>query len=162
MHSGSILFLQSSNQRNQTNQINQTDHMNQTNEKGQNTILVAVTDIFFYTKVRDALLSKGYQLEKVRAQQDFAEKASSMNPIAVILNMNDQTLDAFQVLETLKADARLKAIPVLAFANHEEVDTWNRAKALGVSKIVSRNEFSARTKDLVEEVISGERQGARG
>ena len=139
--------------------MNQT---NQINESNQNTILVAVTDIFFYTKVRDALLSKGYRLEKIRAQQDLAEKASSMNPIAVILNMNDQTLDAFQALETLKTDARLKAIPVLAFANHEEVDTWNRAKALGVSKIVSRNEFSARTKDLVEEVVNGAGQGARG
>ena len=138
------------------------NQINRTNESNQNTILVAVTDIFFYTKVRDALLSKGYRLEKVRAQQDLAEKASSMNPIAVILNMNDQTLDAFQALETLKTDARLKAIPVLAFANHEEVDTWNRAKALGVSKIVSRNEFSARTKDLVEEVVNGAGQGARG
>jgi len=138
------------------------NQINQTNESSQNTILVAVTDIFFYTKVRDALLSKGYRLEKIRAQQDLAEKASSMNPIAVILNMNDQTLDAFQALETLKTDARLKAIPVLAFANHEEVDTWNRAKALGVSKIVSRNEFSARTKDLVEEVVNGAGQGARG
>jgi len=42
----------------------------------------------------------------------------------------------------------------LAFANHEEVDTWNRAKVLGVTKIVSRNEFSARMKDLVEEIIN--------
>ena len=139
--------------------MNQT---NQINESNQNTILVAVTDIFFYTKVRDALLSKGYRLEKVRAQQDLAEKASSMNPDAVILNMNDETLDAFQALETLKVDVRLRAIPVLAFANHEEVETWNRAKALGVSKIVSRNEFSARTKDLVEEVVNGAGQGARG
>jgi len=139
--------------------MNQT---NQINERNQKTILVAVTDIFFYTKVRDALLPRGYRLEKVRAQQDLAEKASSMNPDAVILNMNDEPLDAFQALETLKADVRLRAIPVLAFANHEEVETWNRAKALGVSKIVSRNEFSARTKDLVEEVVNGAGQGARG
>jgi len=139
--------------------MNQT---NQINESNQNTILVAVTDIFFYTKVRDALLSKGYRLEKVRAQQDLAEKASSMNPDAVILNMNDEPLDAFQALETLKVDVRLRAIPVLAFANHEEVETWNRAKALGVNKIVSRNEFSSRTRDLVEEVVNGARQGARG
>ena len=139
--------------------MNQT---NQINERNQKTILVAVTDIFFYTKVRDALLPRGYRLEKVRAQQDLAEKASSMNPDAVILNMNDETLDAFQALETLKADVRLRAIPVLAFANHEEVETWNRAKALGVSKIVSRNEFSSRTRDLVEEVVNGARQGARG
>ena len=70
--------------------------------------------------------------------------------------MNDERLDAFQALETLKDDASMKTIPILAFANHEEVDTFNRAKALGVTKIVSRNEFSSRLKELVEEMISGQ------
>jgi DNA-binding NarL/FixJ family response regulator len=70
--------------------------------------------------------------------------------------MNDETLNAFQALETLTTSAQLKTIPILAFANHEEVDTFNRAKALGVRKIVSRNEFSTRLKDLVEEMISGQ------
>jgi PleD family two-component response regulator len=124
--------------------------MNQINQK---TVLVGVTDIFFYTKVRDALMSKGYRIERARIQQDIAEKASATIPSAFILNMNDETLNAFQALETLTADARLKTIPILAFANHEEVDTFNRAKALGVTKIVSRNEFSTRLKDLVEEVM---------
>ena len=123
--------------------------MSQTDQK---TILVAVTDIFFYTKVRDALMAKGYRIERARTQQDIAKKASTI-PSAFILNMNDETLNAFQALETLTADARLKTIPILAFANHEEVETFNRAKALGVTKIVSRNEFSARLKDLVEEVM---------
>jgi len=122
----------------------------------EKTILVAVTDIFFYTKVRDALMSKGYRIERARTQQDIAEKASATTPSAFILDMNDERLDAFQALETLTADARLKTIPTLAFANHEEVNTFNRAKSLGVTKIVSRNEFSARLKDLVEEVISGQ------
>ncbi|MBU6481863.1 MAG: histidine kinase [Nitrospirae bacterium] len=126
--------------------------MNQTNATNQKTVLVGVTDIFFYTKVRDALMSKGYRIERARTQQDIAEKASATIPSAIILNMNDETLNAFQALETLKADPRVKTIPILAFANHEEVDTFNRAKALGVTKIVSRNEFSARLKDLVGEV----------
>lgn len=119
------------------------------------TILVAITDLFFYTKVKDALRQTNFQIEKVRAQQDIVDKAASASPSLVILNMNDLSLDAFHALEQLKGDARLKAIPTLAFANHEEVDTWNRAKALGVSKIVSRNEFSARTKALVEELVTG-------
>jgi PleD family two-component response regulator len=140
------------NQTNQSNKRNQTNHMNQTNQTDQKTILVGVTDIFFYTKVRDALMSKGYKIERARTQQDIAEKASATTPSAFILNMNDETLNAFQALETLTSDARLKTIPILAFANHEEVDTFNRAKALGVTKIVSRNEFSSRLKDLVEEV----------
>jgi PleD family two-component response regulator len=125
--------------------------MNQTNQK---TILVAINDIFFYTKVRDALLPDGYRLEKARAQQDILEKAASGNPALVLLDMNDRTVDAFQALETLKADPRLNSIPVLAYANHEEVDTWNRARALGVTKIVSRNEMSARVRELVEEVLN--------
>ena len=115
-------------------------------------MLVGVTDIFFYTKVRDALMSKGYRIERARTQQDIADKVSAAIPCAIILNMNDETLNAFQALETLAADTRLKTIPILAFANHEEVDTFHRARALGVTKIVSRNEFSARLKDLVEEV----------
>jgi PleD family two-component response regulator len=119
------------------------------------TILVAITDLFFYTKVRDALRRTNCQLEKTRTQQDIADKALSANPSVIIFDMNDLTLNAFQALEKLKADPLLKGIPTLAFANHEEVDTWNRARALGVTKIVSRNEFSARTRALVEELMAG-------
>jgi len=142
-----------------TTNSHQTDKTDQTDQK---TILVAVTDIFFYTKVRDALRTGGYRIEKARTQQDIAEKTAATSPAAVILDMNDLTIDAFQAIETLKADSRSKSIPILAYANHEEVDTWNKAKALGVTKIVSRNEFSARTKYLVEEILDGAGQGARG
>lgn len=120
-----------------------------------NTILVAITDLFFYTKVRDALRQPEYQLEKARTQQDIVDKAVSASPAVIIFNMNDLTLDAFQALEKLNTDPRVKSIPTLAFANHEEVATWNRAKVLGVTKIVSRNEFSARTRELVEEMTTG-------
>ncbi len=124
-----------------------------------NAILVAVSDVFFYTKIRDALLPRGYRLERTRAQQEVMEKATALRPAAIILNMNDETLDAFRALEQIKGDDRLRDIPVLAFANHEEVETWKRAKALGITKIVSRNEFSSRTRDLVEEILAS---GVRG
>lgn len=116
------------------------------------TILVAVSDVFFYTKVRDAL-KQGYQLEKARTEHDIVEKAGALQPAAVILNINDETLDAFKVLEALKGDERSKVIPILAFANHEEVDNWKRAQQLGVTKIVSRNEFSSKTLALIQEVV---------
>lgn len=118
------------------------------------TVLVAITDLFFYTKVRDALRQPEYQLEKARTQQDIVDKALSADPRVILFDMNDLNLDAFQALEKLKADPRVKDIPTLAFANHEAVDTWNRAKALGVTKVVSRNEFSACTRELVEELFT--------
>jgi PleD family two-component response regulator len=118
------------------------------------TILVAVNDIFFYTKLRDALIPLAYRIERARTQKEVAQKAAALSPSAMVLNLNDPAIDGLKALETVRKDALSAQLPVLAFANHEEVDTWQRAKALGVTKIVSRNEFSARTRDLVEEVIS--------
>jgi len=119
-------------------------------------VLVAVSDVFFYTKIRDALLPKGYVLERIRTQDEVPAKAASLHPPAMILNMNDEALDAFKALEQMKGDASLNTIPILAFANHEEVETWRRAKELGVNKIVSRNEFSSRTRDLLEDMLSSQ------
>ena len=123
-------------------------------------ILVAVSDVFFYTKIRDALRTQGYVLERARVQEEVPEKAAALRPAAFILNMNDERVNAFVALEQIKSDDRLKTIPVLAFCNHEEIDTWKKAKELGVNKIVSRNEFSSRTKDLIDEVMAGSKQSS--
>jgi PleD family two-component response regulator len=117
------------------------------------TILVAINDVFFYTKIRDVLRNAGYRLETARTVESVCEKAAQ-SPAAVILNMNDDKLDAFRALEQIRTTDCTKNVPVLAFANHEEIDTWRRARELGVTKIVSRNEFSARTRDLVDEMIA--------
>ncbi|MCP9449209.1 MAG: histidine kinase [Nitrospira sp.] len=119
------------------------------------TLLVGVNDLFFYAKIREALLPHGYRLEKALSQDDIEEKMSSLHPAAVLLDMNDLAIDAVRALKTLKEDRRFTTIPVLAYASHEDVETWNRARSLGVDRIVTRNEMSARARDLVEEILSG-------
>ncbi len=115
-------------------------------------VFVGVTDIFFYTKIRDAFKPAGYALTRVSSPDEILEKAKTHEPTAIVLNMNDPGLDATTMLKTAKSETALNHVPVLAFANHEEVDTWRQAKELGINKIVSRNEFSARTLALLEEV----------
>jgi len=56
-------------------------------DTAHNTVLVAITDIFFYTKVRDALLPQGYRLEKARGQQDIADKAAATHPIDHVVRL---------------------------------------------------------------------------
>ena len=118
------------------------------------TILVAVSDIFFYTKIRDAFKPAGYKLERLRNSEDWQEKALQSQPIGMIVNMNDDRLDPPAILKALKASPQTESLPILAFANHEEVGTWKLAKDLGIEKVVSRNEFSARTLSLFEEITS--------
>lgn len=123
----------------------------QIGQRSRKVILAAVNDLFFYAKIRDALLPQGYHLERTRTQQEILEKATALRPVVVILNMNDPAIDGLNALKQLKTEPRLKMIPVLAFASHKEVDTWKLVKESGIAKVVSRNEFSARTKELVEE-----------
>lgn len=118
----------------------------------EKTVIVGVSDVFFYTKIRDAFRPAGYSLKRIKTHEGIIENLKEFEPVAILLNMNDPGLNAMQILETIKGDARLQKIPVLAFANHEEVNTWRQAKELGISKIVSRNEFSSRTLELLEEV----------
>ena len=118
------------------------------------TILVAVSDIFFYTKIRDAFLPSGYKLQRLRNTEDWKEKALQNKPIGMIVNMNDDRLNAPDLLKALQATPETASIPVLAFANHEEIGAWKLAKDLGIQKVVSRNEFSARTLALFEELTS--------
>jgi len=118
------------------------------------TILVAVSDIFFYTKIRDAFLPAGYKLQRLRNTEDWKEKALQNQPIGMIVDMNDDRLNAPDLLKALKATPETASIPVLAFANHEEIGAWKLAKDLGIQKVVSRNEFSARTLALFEELTS--------
>ncbi|HBP87120.1 MAG TPA: histidine kinase [Nitrospirales bacterium] len=118
------------------------------------TILVAVSDIFFYTKIRDAFLPQGYKLERIRTGDDWQTKALASQPMGIIVNMNDDRLNASDIVKSLRTLPQTQALPILAFANHEEVQTWKLAKDLGIQKIVSRNEFSARTLALFEEITT--------
>ena len=117
-------------------------------------VLVVVSDVFFYTKIRDAFKPAGYTIQRLKSEKDVEDKAKSLQPVAIIINMNDPALNGAQTLQTIKKNDELKHIPILAFANHEEVDTWRTAKDLGIDKIVSRNEFSSRTLALLEEVTN--------
>lgn len=117
------------------------------------TLLVAVSDVFFYTKIRDAFRPQGYTLERLRNTDDWLSKIGDPLPQAIIANMNDDRLNVPEWLRAVKANNQTRDIPILAFANHEEIATWKLAKDLGINKIVSRNEFSARTLGLLEDLI---------
>ena len=118
------------------------------------TLLIAVSDIFFYTKIRDAFRPQGYTLVRLRNTDDWMSDIENQAPKAIIANMNDDRLDVPNLLKAIKAHPKTQDIPILAFANHEEITTWKLAKQLGLNKIVSRNEFSSRTLALLEEVLT--------
>ena len=75
------------------------------------TVLIGVTDVFFYTKIRDAFKPAGYTLKKFKGEEEIIEKTKNLAPVAIVLNMNDDRFDASQALATLKQDEAIQHIP---------------------------------------------------
>ena len=105
------------------------------------------------TEAKKLELAEAYRGAVLAALRDVEDGLAGVRLLAEQEGDFPAAAKALQDSAALKDDARSKAIPVLAFANHEEVDNWRRAQQLGVTKIVSRNEFSSRTLQLVEEVV---------
>ena len=70
-----------------------------------NLVLVAVNDIFFYSKIRDVLLRLGYKSERARSQEEVRDKAARLRPRALVINMNDD-MNAMQAIKELKDNAQ--------------------------------------------------------
>ena len=97
------------------------------------TLLVGVSDVFFYTKIRDAFRPAGYSLQRLRKQEDLIEKVSSLRPLAVILNMNDDQLNAKEALQTLKGHESFPTYSNFGFCQSRRggnlatcTGTWNQ------------------------------------
>ena len=99
-------------------------------------IVAGIADVFFYTKLRDALRPAGYELQRAKTAEELLERVRSGHARAVVLNLNDDQLGGLQALDQLMNTQGPSRVPVLAFANHDELHTWNRARELGVTKIV--------------------------
>ena len=86
-------------------------------------VLVGVTDIFFYTKIRDAFKPAGYGLKRVTSPDQIFEKAKTHAPTAIVLNMNDPGLDATTMLKTAKSETALNRVPVPVSYTHLTLPT---------------------------------------
>lgn len=66
------------------------------------------------------------------------ELAQSRRPELILLDINMPGMDGYQVLEVLKADARLQAIPVIAVTANAMPRDIERGHAAGFSEYLTK------------------------
>jgi hypothetical protein len=97
-------------------------------------------DLMFGTRIRRALASQGLRSHFARDTAQFIQllEATEPAPAIGIIDMNGAVAwdDLRQALARL--DGR---VPTLGFGSHIDVETRRAAKAAGVTRIVSNNEF---------------------
>jgi PleD family two-component response regulator len=106
-------------------------------------VLAAVDDLLFSSKVRATAKQLGVELAFARTPDDILAQARAHPPSLVIFDLNCAKTDPLATIAALKADARLGAVPVIAFVSHVQTDLIAAARAAGADEVMARSAFAA-------------------
>jgi DNA-binding response OmpR family regulator len=122
-------------------------------------ILVAEDDLGVRELILARLAVAGYDTHSARNGRDAMDRAHTLKPDGIVLDINMPVMDGFEVLEALRAEWLLKKIPVLVLTARHAEDDVRRAVSLGAKDFLTKpfndGQLIARVARLVRAPISG-------
>ena len=109
------------------------------------TVIAAVDDIFFISKIRAAAEHLGVDVRFARNADALLASALDNKADLIIVDLHGQTIDPIALATALKSDPELKTIELLGFFSHVQTDLMSEATEAGYDRVMPRSAFS---KDL--------------
>ena len=106
-------------------------------------VVAVVDDMFFASKIRATAEAVGVEVSFPRSKEALVEKAREAQ--LILVDLHSQKFDPVALVKDLKADEQLRAIPVVGFFSHVEVELQRNALAAGFDQVLPRSAF---TRDL--------------
>ena len=119
-------------------------------EPHEATILVADDDPSLRELIR-AVLGPAYAFVEASDGLEVLEVAREVRPDLIVLDVMMPGLSGIEVLDELRADAELNAVPVVVITawSHAEVDVWEAGADRFVSKPFDPDELSQAVEELL-------------
>lgn len=113
-------------------------------------ILAVVDDLMFSSRISTAARQLGVDIAFARTQADLLDRARTLAPALVILDLNARTIDPLVAIAALKDDPALHGIKTLGFVSHVDGDMIARARTAGVDEVLARSAFTARLGEILK------------
>lgn len=117
-------------------------------------ILVAIDDLFFLVKVKDAAAKAGLAMDLAKSPDALVEKARSAKPALIVIDLNAAALQPLACIAALKADPTTSETEILAFVSHVQVDLKQQAQDAGADRVVARSAFSEKLAAILQQAAS--------
>ncbi|HEY6330168.1 MAG TPA: response regulator [Blastocatellia bacterium] len=117
----------------------------------KNQILIAVDDMFFAARIRSTAEGLGLPISIVKTSPDLIQKAESLLPSLIIVDLNSERLDPIESIRQLKSRPDLKSLPVIGFLSHVQIDLKNQAEQAGCDSILPRSAFTQRLPEILQQ-----------
>ena len=104
-------------------------------------ILAVLEDLMFTVKINEAAKRVGMPVGFLKSAYDVLEQARSL-PAAIIIDLNFQGIDPIALVKQLKADAETKAVTLIGYVSHVQVELKQQAQDAGCDVVLARSAFS--------------------
>jgi PleD family two-component response regulator len=109
---------------------------------GKKKILAVVDDLLFTVKISDAAKRAGLDAEFVKSEKDVMEKAALENPLLIILDLNNNSVQPLELIAKLKSDGDLRHISLIGYLSHVQGELKQKAQEAGANIVMARSAFS--------------------
>ena len=112
-------------------------------------ILVAVDDLMLSSRISTAAKATGAAIQFTRSVDAVLAAARTAAPALIILDLNSARIQPLAIVEALKADAALAAVPTVGFVSHVDTATIEAARRAGVGRVLARSAFVEQLSQLL-------------
>lgn len=105
-------------------------------------ILLAEDDKFIARAYTDGLTRSGYEVIAVTDGEEAVKKAKENNPDIILLDLIMPIKNGFEALEEIKADEKMKDVPVLILSNLGQDTDIKKGRDLGAVDYLIKSDYS--------------------
>lgn len=114
------------------------------------TVLIVEDDEFLRSLAAKRLDKEGLGVQVAVDGETAVAVAKEVKPDVIVLDLILPGLDGFEVLEKIKAEESLKAVPIIVFSNLGQKEDIERAQYLGAANFLVKSNFTL--DDLLDKV----------
>ena len=103
-------------------------------------ILVAEDDKFLVKVYESKLVKAGFEAKIAQDGEEVLEILKTFTPEIILLDLMMPKKDGFQVLTELKADPKLKSIPVIVTSNLSQPEDKEKALEMGAKDYIVKSD----------------------
>jgi len=121
-------------------------------------VLLVEDDQLIQRMYEKIFIFEKFEVEMASDGEEGLEKARTMNPkpTVILLDVMMPKMNGIEVLEKLKLDPELKAIPVVMLSNLAGENDVETALSKGAVKYIIKSEYDPKQiSDMVKEIVAG-------
>jgi twitching motility two-component system response regulator PilH len=119
-------------------------------------LLVVEDDPLMSRMYQKIFAFEGYEVESAGDGEEGLEKARSVKPTIILMDIMMPKMNGLQALDKLKADPETKAIPVIMLTNLAGQQDAEAALSKGAIKYIIKSEYEPKqVVGMVKEILAG-------